>query len=48
MKIELRKLSEMKPYPGNPRINAVLDFAVHAQPRFGVGQPAGQELPNGR
>ena len=32
MKIELRKLSEVKPYPGNPRLNddavdAVVDLA---------------------
>src|SRR3972149_10502515 len=40
MKIELRKLSDIRPYPGNPRIN---DNAVDAVARsireFGFRQP---------
>ena len=40
MQIELRKLSQVKPYPSNPRVN---DQAVEAVPRsireFGFCQP---------
>ena len=40
MKIELRKLSEIKPYPGNPRINDNAVDAVAASLReFGFRQP---------
>lgn len=40
MKIELRKLSEIKPYPGNPRINDEAVEAVAASIReFGFRQP---------
>ncbi len=40
MKIELRKLSEIKPYPGNPRVNDDAVAAVAASIReFGFRQP---------
>jgi DNA modification methylase len=40
MKIELRKLSEIKPYPGNPRVNDDAVEAVAASIReFGFRQP---------
>ena len=40
MKIELRKLSEIKPYPGNPRVNDAAVSAVAASIReFGFRQP---------
>ena len=40
MKIELRKLSEIKPYPGNPRVNDAAVAAVAASIReFGFRQP---------
>jgi ParB-like chromosome segregation protein Spo0J len=40
MKIELRKLSEIKPYPGNPRQNDDAVDAVAASLReFGFRQP---------
>ncbi len=40
MKIELRKLSDIKPYPGNPRINDAAVDAVAASIReFGFRQP---------
>ena len=37
MKIELRKTSDIKPYPGNPRLN---DSAVDVVARFNGSQPA--------
>jgi DNA modification methylase len=40
MKIEMRKLSEIKPYPGNPRLNDASVDAVAASIReFGFRQP---------
>ena len=40
MKIELRKLSSVKPYPGNPRVNDDAVDAVAASIReFGFRQP---------
>jgi ParB/RepB/Spo0J family partition protein len=40
MKIELRKLSEITPYPGNPRVNDDAVAAVAASIReFGFRQP---------
>jgi DNA modification methylase len=40
MKIELRKLSEIKPFPGNPRINdAAVDAVVASIREFGFRQP---------
>jgi len=40
MKIELRKLSDIKPYPGNPRLNDDAIDAVAASIReFGFRQP---------
>src|SRR5215467_2844395 len=40
MKIELRKISSVKPYPGNPRINDQAVDAVAASIReFGFRQP---------
>jgi ParB-like chromosome segregation protein Spo0J len=40
MKIELRKLSDIKPYPQNPRVNDDAVDAVAASIReFGVRQP---------
>src|SRR5262249_36331108 len=40
MKIELRKLSDIKPYPGNPRVNDAAVDAVAASIReFGFRQP---------
>src|SRR6187200_2978325 len=40
MKIELRKLSEIRPYPGNPRLNDDAVDAVAASLReFGFRQP---------
>src|SRR5215468_7665980 len=40
MKIELRKVSEIKPYPGNPRVNDAAVDAVAASIReFGFRQP---------
>ena len=40
MKIELRNLSEIKPYPGNPRINDDAVAAVATSIReFGFRQP---------
>jgi DNA modification methylase len=40
MKIELRKLSEVKPYPGNPRINDdAVDAVAQSIREFGFRQP---------
>src|SRR5260221_1509005 len=40
MKIELRKLSEIKPYPGNPRVNdAAVDAVAKSIREFGFRQP---------
>src|SRR5262249_25341970 len=40
MKIELRKVSEIKPYPGNPRVNdAAVDAVVASIREFGFRQP---------
>ena len=40
MKIELRKLSEIKPYPGNPRINdKAVDVVAASIKEFGFRQP---------
>jgi ParB-like chromosome segregation protein Spo0J len=40
MKIELRKLSEIKPYPGNPRINDdAVDAVAQSIREFGFRQP---------
>ena len=40
MKIELRKLSDIKPYPGNPRVNDDAVDSVAASIReFGFRQP---------
>ncbi|MEX2169986.1 MAG: DNA modification methylase [Pirellulales bacterium] len=40
MKIELRKLSDIKPYPGNPRINdAAVDAVAASLKEFGFRQP---------
>jgi hypothetical protein len=40
MKIELRKLSDIKPYPGNPRLNdAAVDAVARSIKEFGFRQP---------
>src|SRR5215831_7365809 len=40
MKIELRKVSEIKPYPGNPRVNdAAVDGVAASIREFGFRQP---------
>ena len=40
MKIELRKLSDIKPYPGNPRQNdAAVDAVAASIKEFGFRQP---------
>ena len=40
MKIELRKLSDIKPYPGNPRQNdAAIDAVAESIRQFGFRQP---------
>ncbi len=40
MKIELRKLSDIKPYPGNPRVNdAAVDALARSIEEFGFRQP---------
>src|SRR5262249_26166225 len=40
MKIELRKLSDIKPYPGNPRVNdAAVDAVAQSIREFGFRQP---------
>ena len=39
MKIELRKLSDSKPYPGNPRQNdAAVDAVAESTRQFGLGR----------
>src|SRR5262249_12240766 len=39
MKIELRKVSEIKPYPGNPRVNDAVDAVAASIREFGFRQP---------
>ena len=40
MKIEFRKPSEIKPYPGNPRVNdAAVDAVANSIHEFGFRQP---------
>ena len=40
MKIELRKLSSIQPYPGNPRVNdAAVDAVAASIKEFGFRQP---------
>src|SRR5580692_8839631 len=40
MKIEMRRLSEIRPYPGNPRINdAAVDAVAKSLKEFGFRQP---------
>ena len=40
MKIEMRKPSEVKPYPGNPRLNeAAVDAVARSLSEFGFRQP---------